>query len=262
MEEDDFNTTLTPGINTKLDVTFTAPSAYDVDGFLAIDDWEPFVEVSSIPEHGPSSTSSEVTRLRDGLIRKIAGATNYGSLAIPFSRAAGDPGQELVRQARDLGATIYCREVYSEGSTYFFSAKVTTFTRSATVDAPVSGTATFEIDNKDVYVPPPASIFNFRALNPQANRALLRASTSHDEGDYSIAVTGTESTPSVEAIKAGTGAVTTATGAVTGFSFEATVEGLEPVTNYWAHVVQTIVADGRNRDSTPVTAFFRTKAAT
>lgn len=137
---------ITEGIGSYLSASASSPAGQTVSDFAALT-WTDVGNLTEIPEHGPAHAVVNFTDIKTGIVNKLHGELNYGSLSIPMGYDASDAGQDILRAALTSKDEISFRITVSDASVYYVMGKVTSFTRSANAGAVFGGTCQIEFTN-------------------------------------------------------------------------------------------------------------------
>lgn len=133
-------------VGTTIALSVGAPATYDVSGFGA-KSYTTIGEVTNIPDFGGTATVTENIPLNTGIVNKLVGSINYGSMQIPYAKV-DDAGQAAVASGFD-GANA--RQTHSfkitdpNGDFVYFTGKISANTL-AYGDANTVHTGTFTVE--------------------------------------------------------------------------------------------------------------------
>lgn len=117
-------------LGTTLSVVLGAPATYDQAGFEALT----FIEVGEASDIGEFGGESEVlthTPIKTGVVNKVIGPTDYGTITAQGARAPTDAGQVAMKSGFDgenRGKRHSFEVRYFDGSVEYFTGKITSFT--------------------------------------------------------------------------------------------------------------------------------------
>ena len=117
----------------------------------------PIANVQKIPDLGGSVDKVEVTTLADGSKKYIAGIKEYGDLefVLLYDNADVTSNYRVIKGFEDLGTSDTFQVALPDGTTFDFSATVTTVIAGASVGDALTFTAMFTL-NSDIVVTNPA----------------------------------------------------------------------------------------------------------
>ncbi len=133
------------------------PVTHDVAGFQALT-FQLIGEVVDFPSYGGVSAVVEHLPLATGIVEKLKGFINYGSVSMGLGYDISDLGQALLKEAND--GTAQFAEMsfsieYSDGEIDYFTGKIFSYDKSAgTANSIVSSTALVEINTTVVTYTP------------------------------------------------------------------------------------------------------------
>ena len=101
-----------------LSISATLPATYDQAGYESTDIvWTAVGEIENFGNHGGTKTITEFTPISTGVVAKIGGSKNYGTMSMMLGNLAGDAGQALLRTAFEANNTHYSvKIVYDDGT--------------------------------------------------------------------------------------------------------------------------------------------------
>jgi hypothetical protein len=120
-------------LGTKISVVLGAPTTYDdddTDGFPSLN----FVEVGEVVDLGEFGGESEIlthTPIKTGVVNKLIGPTDYGTMAVQMGKKTTDAGQIALKSGFDgvNRGLVHSFEVeYFDGSLEYFTGIITSFT--------------------------------------------------------------------------------------------------------------------------------------
>jgi len=132
------------GIGTILAVSATAPASHTASGHAALTHTA-VGEAGDIPEYGPESSVTTFTPLATGIVNKVHGDTNYGSMSLPVAWDPSDAGQDILRAAMTSKSEIHFEITYPTGDIDYFTAKVFSLRRGASTGTGWMGSINIEI---------------------------------------------------------------------------------------------------------------------
>ena len=120
-------------VTTSLGTVFSAvlgePATYDGVGFAALS----FVDVGEVADIGEFGGEGEIlthTPIATGIVNKLIGSIDYGTIALQMGRFIGDSGQTLLKagfDGTDKGKTHSFKVEYIDGAIDYFTGIVTSF---------------------------------------------------------------------------------------------------------------------------------------
>lgn len=144
---------LKPGLGTLIAVSDDVPATLDAAGYAAVGVvYSTIGEVTDIPAFGPEHDVVTHTPLATGTTAKYHGAKNNGSITIPMGLASTDAGQTALKAALVSKARHAFRITYADGKIDYFSGKVFSFTRGASIGEVVTAEVMVEIETDIVSV--------------------------------------------------------------------------------------------------------------
>ena len=153
--------TVQSSLGTVLSVKLGVPTTYDTAGF------DTFfttggLEVGEIADLGEFGGESEIithTPVKTGIVNKIIGPTDYGTISAQMARVWGDDGQDALKSGFDgtnRGLVHGFKVAYVDGAIEYFTGKITSFTSNVgSASAVRNAGVSVAIDNK-VLVKEPA----------------------------------------------------------------------------------------------------------
>lgn len=136
-------------VGTTIAISLGAPTTYDTSGFGA-KSYTTIGEVTNIPDFGGSATVTEHIPLSTGVVNKLVGSINYGSMQIPLAKL-DDAGQAAVAAGFDganARATHSFRITDPNGDFVYFTGKITSNMLSfGDANTVYNGSFTIEVTN-------------------------------------------------------------------------------------------------------------------
>lgn len=115
-------------------------------------------EVTEVPEFGGSATVTEHIPLASGVIDKLVGSINYGSITVPMASVWDDVGQLKVKAGFDGtdARKVHSVKIHSaEVGTAYFTAKISGVQYTpGDANAVYNNSVTLELTNKVIEVAP------------------------------------------------------------------------------------------------------------
>lgn len=122
-----------------------APATYDLAGFAAVS-YSEIKEVTDIPEFGKEYNLVTHNPVGNRATFKFKGSYNSGSLTLAMAKYEADAGQAMLATASDSDDDYSFKLVVPSGTTYYFPAKVMSFTTVVgSVDSIYAANAMLEI---------------------------------------------------------------------------------------------------------------------
>ena len=102
----------------KIYISATLPESYDAAGYQSTDMvWTEITEVETFGNHGGTKTITPFTPIATGVIAKVGGSKDYGTMNLMLGNVAGDAGQALLRTAFEATNTHYSIKIqYDDGA--------------------------------------------------------------------------------------------------------------------------------------------------
>lgn len=116
-------------LGTVLSAVLGSPATYDDAGFDALS----FTDIGEVADLGEFGGEGEVlthTPIATGIVNKLIGSIDYGTMAIQMGRFIGDAGQTVLKDGFDganKGATHSFKVLYNDGAIDYFTGVVTSF---------------------------------------------------------------------------------------------------------------------------------------
>lgn len=111
--------------NTGLLVAISAgiPSTYDQAGYESTDIvYTPIGEVETVGPHGVERQIITFTPVATGVIAKMSGSKDYGSMDVTLGDVPADSGQAIVAAASESNAHYSVRLTYPDGAKHYLDA--------------------------------------------------------------------------------------------------------------------------------------------
>ncbi len=136
-------------VGTIMSIAVGAPATYNTAGFAAKSFTE-IGEITEIPEFGGSATVTENTPLKTGVVNKLIGSINYGTMQVPFAKV-DDAGQAAVAAGFD-GANARATHSFKisdpNGDAIYFTGKISANTLTfSDANSVYNGSFTVELTN-------------------------------------------------------------------------------------------------------------------
>lgn len=149
---------VTTSLGTTISVVLGEPATYDAAGFALLT-YAEVGEVSDIAEFGGETEIVTHTPVKTGVVNKLAGPTDYGSMSIQFARVFAEAGQDAMKAGTGAGANagkVHSFEVaYADGGTEYFTGINTSFKSNVGSASSVRmGSCNIAINNDVIVVDP------------------------------------------------------------------------------------------------------------
>lgn len=100
-----------------LSISATLPATYDAAGYGATGmTYTGVGEVENFGNHGMSATITEFTPVATGIVAKIKGSKNYGTMAMMLAHLPGNAGHILLETAAESTARYSVKIAYPVGN--------------------------------------------------------------------------------------------------------------------------------------------------
>lgn len=136
---------LKPGLGTVFAISATLPASETDTAYAALT-WVTVGEVTDIPAFGPAHEVVTHVPLSTGITAKYHGAKNNGSVTIPMALDPTDTGQTALKSALASKDRVAFKVAYADGTNDYFSGKVFSFTRGASIGSVVTAEVMIEIE--------------------------------------------------------------------------------------------------------------------
>lgn len=138
---------------TTISLSATLPATFDAAGYAAVANYKEIGEVSDLGEFGREYNVVKFQPLKTRGTVKRKGSYDEGQVQVQLARVFDDEGQTLARTALDSDASHSFKVVLQDGSIFYFTAQVVSFTTNVgSVDQITSGSIKLEIDTPIVEV--------------------------------------------------------------------------------------------------------------
>jgi len=144
---------LAEGIGGFLSVSADTPATFGSTGYAALS-WIDVGGASEVPEFGATYSAVTFTPLKTGIVDKLHGELNYGSITIPLAYDSADAGQIILLAALASKNEISFRETRSDGTVRYTMGRVISFPRGQSVGSVNMANCNIEFTRADVEVPP------------------------------------------------------------------------------------------------------------
>lgn len=115
---------------TRVGISATLPATFDTAGYdVSSIIFTPVGQVESVGNHGVSSAVTKFTPVDTGVVAKVKGSKDYGTLSLVMANLPSDPGQAILKTASEaLSAVHYSLELrYPDDEYHYFDVIVTKF---------------------------------------------------------------------------------------------------------------------------------------
>lgn len=108
-----------------LSISATLPDTYDAAGYASTDIvWSPIGEVENFGNHGGTKTITEFTPVDTGIVTKIAGSKNYGTMTLMMASIPTDAGQVILDSAFESNNHYSGKLAYPSGRIHYLDVLV------------------------------------------------------------------------------------------------------------------------------------------
>ena len=145
---------LTEGVGGFLSVSAATPATFGSTGYADLT-WTDVGGASEIPEFGAAYSAVTFTLLKTGIVDKLHGELNYGSITIPLAYDSADAGQIILLLSLASKNEISFRETRSDGTVRYIMGKVMSFLRGQSVGSVNMASCNIEFTRADVEVAAP-----------------------------------------------------------------------------------------------------------
>ncbi len=119
-------------VGAKIYISSTLPETYDVAGYQSTDlAWTEITKIETFGNHGGTKVVTPFTPVATGVVEKIGGAADYGTMNLMLANLYSDAGQALLKTAFSTNNTHYSVKIqYDDGAaltdeTHFIDVLVT-----------------------------------------------------------------------------------------------------------------------------------------
>lgn len=148
---------VTTSLGTIFSVVLGEPANYDVAGFAALT-YAEVGEVADIGEFGGEGEVLTFTPIKTGIVNKLIGSIDYGSIAVQLGKIFGDAGQDVLKAGFDgaeKGKTHSFKVEYIDGGIEYFTGISTSFTSNVGSASSVRmGACNVALNNQVITVAP------------------------------------------------------------------------------------------------------------
>lgn len=144
------NSTAVTSATTKLSMSATLPTSYDITGFGAVASWTPIGLVDDMGQLGGTTAVVNHTPVDTGVVTKRAGSVNYGTQTLKLARHAG-ADMDAVRVAFKNRTPVAFKLQYptAMGEIDYYTGIITSCTTTVgNADAILEMNITVEVDNE------------------------------------------------------------------------------------------------------------------
>jgi hypothetical protein len=93
-------TEIQAAVTTLIALSATRPVTFDAAGYTDTDlTWTTIGEVETVGEHGPQAEVITFTSVNDGVVQKLKGSVNHGTMNLTIGHVPSDAGQILALAA-------------------------------------------------------------------------------------------------------------------------------------------------------------------
>lgn len=108
-----------------LAISASKPETYDAAGYQSTDlIFTPIGQVENYGNHGVRATITEFTPVDTGIVTKIKGSKNYGTMSLVLGSIPSDAGQVLLTAASESNAHYSAKLTYPDGEIHFMDVLV------------------------------------------------------------------------------------------------------------------------------------------
>jgi hypothetical protein len=149
--------TVQSSLGTTIGLVLGEPTSYDTTGFDALTMIE-LGEVADLGEFGGESEIITHTPIKTGIVNKLIGPTDYGTLSAQMARVFTDAGQIAAKSGFDgtnRGKRHSFKVTYVDGGIEYFTGKITSFTSNVgSASAVRNAGVNIALDNKVIVKDP------------------------------------------------------------------------------------------------------------
>ncbi len=151
--------TVQSSLGTTISIFFGTPPTYDAAGFEdASITFDEIGEVADLGEFGGTMTPNTHTPIKTGIVNKVEGPTDYGTVTAQMARMVGDTGQAAAKAGSDgdnKGKVHSFKVEYVDGLIEYFTGIITGFTSNVgSASAVRNAGLSVAINNKVLVVEP------------------------------------------------------------------------------------------------------------
>lgn len=152
--------TVQSSLGTVLRVKLGAPTTYDESGFDTFMNTGALEigEVADLGEFGGETEIITHTPIKSGIVNKLVGPTDYGTITAQMARVWGDDGQDAAKSGFDganRGLVHSFSVTYVDGAVEYFTGKFTSFTSNVgSASAVRNAGLSIALDNKVIVKEP------------------------------------------------------------------------------------------------------------
>lgn len=114
-------------VGSKIEIATGAPTTFDATGYAAVTPYVEIGEIEDIGEYGAEDSILSRTPLKTGVVQKLKGGTDFGTLPLQSALVLGDPGHVAVIAAQASKNAYTFRITYQDGTKDYFRALVTSY---------------------------------------------------------------------------------------------------------------------------------------
>lgn len=111
-------------VGTQIAASAVKPATFDPTGYAALTFTKIGEVINNNGDIGPESNLVTYTGLEDGIVRKLKGSTNHGSLDLEIALDTDDVGQIAMETASGVKVPYYFKVTYPNGDIRYFPALV------------------------------------------------------------------------------------------------------------------------------------------
>jgi len=148
---------VTTSLGTVFSVVLGEPATYDPTGFAALT-YAEVGEVSDIGEFGGEGEVLTHTPIKTGVVNKLIGSIDYGTIAVQMGKLFADAGQDVLKAGFDgvnKGKAHSFKVEYIDGGIEYFTGISTSFTSNVGSASSVRmGACNVALNNQVITVDP------------------------------------------------------------------------------------------------------------
>lgn len=107
-----------------------APATMDETGWEALTGWIEIGEVEEIGEYGAENSVLTRTPLKSGVVQKLKGGTDFGTMPLQMAMVPGDVGHVALNAGRESSAPVSVQVNFQDGTKEYFRALVTSYKKT------------------------------------------------------------------------------------------------------------------------------------
>lgn len=112
-------------VGAELSISATLPETYDEAGYTSTDIvFTDIGEVENYGNHGMTATIITFTPVDTGVVAKVKGSKDYGTMSMMFGHLPGDAGQAIVAAAAESTNHYSAKITYQDGEVHYLDVLV------------------------------------------------------------------------------------------------------------------------------------------